>query len=82
MMMLAGFQTITTYTSLTVHGLIATIKHIVFQLFAMQLAAVLSAICLPIMALDAVLRILGFSPLIKVRSCQQLGDGIVVLHRL
>lgn len=69
MFRLAGLTTIASYTSLTAHCITAAIKSTIFHILALQLAAVLSAFCLPIMALDAILSLLGLSPLIEVGSC-------------
>ncbi|KAL3152766.1 hypothetical protein ABBQ38_012353 [Trebouxia sp. C0009 RCD-2024] len=65
MFRLAGLTTIASYTSLTAHCITAAIKSTIFHILALQLAAVLSAFCLPIMALDAILSLLGLSPLIE-----------------
>lgn len=70
MFRLAGLTTVASYTSLTAHCIKATIKNTIFHMFALPLAAVLSAFCLPMVALDAILSFLGFSPLIEVGSCQ------------
>ena len=64
-----GFQ-LRSCLSQTAHRIHAFSVHITFQFVAIQLAAAISAFCLPLMALDKVLPLLGFSPLIKVGNCQ------------
>lgn len=64
-----GFQ-LRRHLSLTAYRVHAFSLHITFQLVAMQLAAAISAFCLPLMILDKALPLLGFSPVIKVGSCQ------------
>lgn len=58
------------YLSQTAYRIQAFSLHITFHFIAIQLAAAISAFCLPVMILDKALPLLGFSPIIKVDSCQ------------
>lgn len=69
-----GFQ-LRSYLSQTAYRIHALFLHITFQFVAIQLAAAISAFCLPLMMLDNVLPFLGFSPILErqVGSCQTWG---------